>query len=160
MANFRLRIKHPSGAEFEAEGPAELILSEKTLFLDSLSPRIARRQESTEQQQIQQQEQWSAIAETGQGELRLKTKHPEIKAEAAALIIMAANKYLNNTPGLSAIELSKAIKRSGYIPGRIDRLLAKANKNGLITASGTKRSRAYQITNRGAEKAWLEARKL
>ena len=160
MTNFRLRIKHPSGAEFEAEGPAELILSEKTLFLDSLNARTARRQEPTEEQPIQQQEQWATIAETGQGELRLKTKHPEIKAEAAALIIMAASKYLNNTAGLSAIVLAKAIRRSGYIPGRIDRLLAKANKDGLVTASGTKRSRAYQITDRGAEKAWLEARKL
>jgi len=160
MTNFRLRIKHPSGAEFEAEGPAELILSEKTLFFDSLELQPAERHDIMRRPLAQGLAQWAAVAETGQGNLRLRIKHPDIKAEAAALIILAAGKYLNNTPGLSAIELSKAIKRSGYVPGRIDRLLAKANKDGLITATGTKRSRAYQITDRGAERAWLEARKL
>ena len=34
--NYKLRIKHPSGAEFEAEGPADFILSEKDGFLRRL----------------------------------------------------------------------------------------------------------------------------
>ena len=155
MTNFRLRIKHPSGAEFEAEGPAELILSEKISFLSSLG-----QQETKERQPAQEQAQWAAITETGTDGFRLKTKHPEMPAETAALIILAAWRYLRNTPEMSAILLSKAIKRSGFAPGRLDRLLTKANKEGLLTASGTKRNRAYQVTDRGAERAWLEARKL
>jgi len=156
MTNFRLRIKHPSGAEFEAEGPAELILREKDSFLNSLG----QQQAAPEQQPPQEQARWAAITETGQEGIRLRTKHPGIKAETAALIILTAWKYIGNAPELSALALAKAIKSSGYAPGRLDRLLAKANREGLLTASGTKRNRSYQITARGAEKAWLEARKL
>ncbi|MEI7528511.1 MAG: hypothetical protein WCK76_06170 [Elusimicrobiota bacterium] len=155
MTNFRLRIKHPSGAEFEAEGPAELILREKDSFLTSLG-----QHQAPERQPPQEQAQWAAITETGREGLRLRVKHPEIKAETAALILLTAWKYLGNTQKLSALALAKDIKSSGYSPGRLDRLLARADKEGLITASGTKRSRAYQITARGAEKAWLEARRL
>ena len=155
MTNFRLRIKHPSGAEFEAEGPAELTLSEKNSFLSSLGHQGAMTNHE-EREQIP----WSTIAETGRDGIRLKTKHPEMRAETAALIILAATKYFNNMPEISAMALAKAIKSSGYAPGRLDRLLAKANKEGLIKASGTKRSRSYQITDRGAERAWLESRKL
>lgn len=155
MTNFRLRIKHPSGAEFEAEGPAELILSEKNSFLSSLG-----QTKTPDQRPAQEQKHWATITETGPDGIRLRIKHPEMRADTAALVLLAAWKYLNNTPELSAITLSKAIKISGYAPGRLDRLLAKANKEGLLTASGTKRNRAYQITDRGAERAWLEARKL
>ncbi|HNW43063.1 MAG TPA: hypothetical protein PKI19_01060 [Elusimicrobiales bacterium] len=155
MTNFRLRIKHPSGAEFEAEGPAELILSEKTAFLSSLG-----HQETTQIQPAEEKRQWADIAENNSEGLKLRTKHPDMKADTAALIILASGKYLNNAQESSALALAKAIKRSGFTPGRIDRLLAKANKEGLVKASGTKRSRAYQITDRGAERAWLEARKL
>ncbi len=155
MTNFKLRIKHPSGAEFEAEGPAELILSEKNSFLSSLGQPA-----QAPQLPAREQAQWATITENTRAGLRLKTKHPELKADAAALILLAAGKYLNNTQEISAMALAKAIKSSGYAPGRLDRLLAKANKEGLLTASGTKRSRAYQVTDRGAERAWLEARKL
>ena len=159
MTNFRLRIKHPSGAEFEAEGPAELILSEKISFLNSLGAAHLPLNQP-ENQPAKAPLQWAAIAETSGDGLRLRAKHPEIKAETAALILLAAGKYLLNSQESSALALAKAIKRSGYTPGRIDRLLAKANKEGLVKASGTKRNRAYQITDRGIERAWLEARKL
>jgi len=38
--------------------------------------------------------------------------------------------------------------------------LARAIREGSIKASGTKRNRAYYITDKGLETAWLEARKL
>ena len=61
---------------------------------------------------------------------------------------------------ISALTLSKAVKVSGYAPERLDRVLVKAIKEGLILASGTKRNRAYQITDKGLEIAWLKAAKL
>ncbi|MDD5208911.1 MAG: hypothetical protein PHV36_05955 [Elusimicrobiales bacterium] len=61
---------------------------------------------------------------------------------------------------MSAISLSKAVKASGYAPERLDRTLTKALKEGLVKASGTKRNRAYHITDKGLESAWLQARKI
>jgi len=159
--NYKLRIKHPSGAEFEAEGPAEFILSEKEGFLSRL-PNGAAALEKADKNGPEPQEKpaWEALAENKSGVTMLKNKHPQLKAAEAALLILAAGRQLNGTPEMTAIALSKGIKASGYAPDRLDRTLLKAIKEGLIKASGTKRNRAYQITDKGLERAWFEARKL
>lgn len=158
--NYKLRIKHPSGAEFEAEGPAEFILSEKESFLDRLTPSEKDPAPPGKQKEPGPGQAWNSLIETKNGLIILKYKNPGLKAGEAALLLMAAERQLKGSPGISAIALSKAVKASGYAPGRLDRLLAKAVREGSITASGTKRNRAYQITDKGLETAWLEARKL
>ena len=72
----------------------------------------------------------------------------------AALILLAANRALNRGEDMSAIELAKALRMSGYQPDRLDRLLNGAAKTGRITASGTKRNRTYRITRKGLEKIY------
>ena len=156
--NYKLRIKHPSGAEFEAEGPAEFIQTEKEGFLNRLTPTSGEQPKHHEA--AQDGSVWSALAEAKNGLLILRNKHPNLKAGDAALLLLAAEMQLNGRESVSAIALSTAIKISGYVPERIDRLLTKANREGLVKASGTKRNRAYQITDKGRERAWLEARKL
>lgn len=158
--NFKLRIKHPSGAEFEAEGPADFILTEKEGFLSRLSAPAEAKTPGPSQEKDQEQPDWSAIAEIKNGLTILRNKHPQLKAGEAALLLLASKRQLNGTQEVGALTLSKAIKASGYVPGRIDRLLAKANREGLVKASGTKRNRTYNITDKGLERAWLEARKL
>jgi len=162
--NYKLRIKHPSGAEFEAEGPAEFILSEKEGFLKALpagksEPAGPGRPIEDHREQGQKPD-WAALADTKNGLTTLKNKHLGVKAGTAALLLLAAEYQLSGSRELSAIGLSKAVKASGYAPERLDRILTKALKEGLIKASGTKRNRAYEITDRGLEIAWLEARKL
>ena len=159
--NYKLRIKNPSGAEFEAEGPADFILTEKEGFLS----RLGASQETPENQPKNQAKSpendvWSAIIEVKNSLTILKNKHPNLKAGEAALLLLAAKRQLNKTQDASAITLSKAIKNSGYVPGRLDRVLTKAIKEGLVKASGTKRNRTYNITDKGLERAWFEARKL
>ncbi|HAT71578.1 MAG TPA: hypothetical protein DCS63_02035 [Elusimicrobia bacterium] len=158
--NFKLRIKHPSGAEFEAEGPAEFIRAEKEGFLGRLTGEPGTGGPEKHHKEPQQEPLWSALAEARNGLLMLKNKHQHLKAGDAALLILAAERQLNMANSVAAIALSKAIKASGYAPERIDRLLTKAYKEGLVKASGTKRNRAYQITDKGLERAWLEARRL
>lgn len=155
--NYKLRIKHPSGAEFEAEGPAEFILQEKEGFLSRLT---APENQPGEPAEATRESLWKTLAEPRNGLTILKNKHPGLKAGDAALLILAADRLLNGSQGMGAIALSKAIKASGYAPERIDRLLTRPNKEGLLKASGTKRNRAYHITDKGLERAWLEARKL
>lgn len=158
--NYKLRIKHPSGAEFEAEGPAEFITSEKEGFLRRLPAPGQPEQAHATGKAAPESPDWAGLAETRNGLTTLKNKHPGLKAGEAALLILAAERQLKGSRGLSAIALSRAVKTSGYAPERLDRVLTKAIKEGLIRASGTKRNRAYEITDRGLEIAWLEARKL
>ncbi len=159
--NYRLRLKHPSGAEFEAEGPAEFILSEKERFMGSLEQRPAPAKPSAATAETDRKApDWPLLAEEKNGLLILRHKHPELKAAQAALIILAADRQLNETAAVGALTLSKAVKASGYTPERLDRLLSKAVKEGLVKASGTKRNRCYQITAKGLERAWIEARNL
>ncbi len=157
--SYKLRIRHPSGAEFEAEGPAEFILKEKEGFLSALNSQPAPAQAKMAENQAEKPD-WSALAEMRNGLTILKNKHPQLKCPEAALIIMAAERQLAGTQEVSAISLSKAVKASGYAPERLDRVLTKAMREGLIKASGAKRNRYYYITDRGLERAWLDARKL
>ena len=155
--NYKLRLKHPSGAEFEAEGPAEFILAEKEVFLRGLPAGTGK---APEQPETRQGSAWGAIAEAKNGLIHLKDKHPGLKAAEAALLLLAAAVQLSGSHETSALTLSRAIKASGYMPGRVDRLLAKAAREGLVKAAGTKRNRSYRITEKGLGRASLEARKL
>jgi hypothetical protein len=158
--NYKLRIKHPSGAEFEAEGPADFILTEKEGFLSRLPAAKEPAAIQPDQEKAPEQPNWEAIAETINGLTILRNKHPQLKAGEAVLLLLASKRQLNGAQEVGALSLSKAIKASGYVPGRIDRLLAKALREGLVKASGTKRNRSYHITGKGLEIAWLEAKKL
>lgn len=150
--NYKLRIKDPSGAEFEAEGPAEFILAEKETFLKGLTGA-----KPVKISQPEQETAWDQLTEQHKGLTRIRAKHPGLKAEEAAILILAAEKQLKGAQETSALYLSKAIKASGFVPDRIDRLLNKATKEGLVKASGTKRNRVYRLTDRGLERASLEA---
>lgn len=159
--NYKLRIKHPSGAEFEAEGPADFILSEKEGFLNRLAPAPETQlQTAGTAAGAKKNSRWEALTESRNGLLTLKNKHYQLRAEDAALILLTAIRLIDKEESVTAIVLSKAIKSSGYAPERLDRLLTKAGREGLVTASGTKRNRTYQITDKGLERAWLEAEKL
>ncbi|MDP2866463.1 MAG: hypothetical protein Q8O90_09485 [Elusimicrobiota bacterium] len=159
--NYKLRIKYPSGAEFEAEGPAEFILSEKDGFINRLNaPGTSPAAPAVKRYEAGSGPDWDALADTKNDLTTLKNKHLGVKAGEAALLILAAERQLKSSLEISALTLSKAVKVSGYAPERLDRVLAKAIKEGLILASGTKRNRAYQITDKGLEIAWLKAAKL
>jgi len=165
MTNLKLRIKHPSGAEFEAEGPAEFILTEKTSFLKTIAAGNKTRQENPAEThgsagEPQNAGFWNKITAKKQDLTILKIKPPEMTAREAALVLLAAARALDARQETSAIALSKAIKASGYSPDRLDRLLAGDIRAGRVTASGTKRNRTYSIKDTGMEAAWLAARKL
>lgn len=159
--NYKLRIKYPSGAEFEAEGPAEFILSEKDGFISRLNtPGTGSAAPANKQPEAGSGPGWDALTDSKNGLTKLKNKHLGVKAGEAAVLILAAERQLKGYMEISALTLSKAVKASGYAPERLDRALTKAIREGLILASGTKRNRTYQITDKGLEIAWLKATKL
>lgn len=160
MTNYKLRLKDPSGAEFEAEGTAEFISAEKTSFLAGLIhgvPASAPRQAEGADAEAAF---WNKIVSNNGDLIKLRLKSPEINAVEAVIILLAANRAITRKEELSAITLSKALKTSGYEPDRLDRLLSKTIREGRVTASGTKRNRTYRITQKGLEKAYTAIKKI
>lgn len=96
-----------------------------------------------------------------QGTLYLKKKSRGVAADTAALLLIAAAKtLLGMENGFSALSLAKALAKSGYSGGRLDRILTAELRQGTIKASGSKRSRAYLLTDEGFAKAFVQAEKL
>ena len=162
MNNYKLRLKDPSGAEFEAEGPADFVQNEKACFLEAMRLKIAPAPQaeagpldSGQKPQGEPEDSfWEKIVAIRNNSLSLRFKSPEICAADAALLLLAANRALNQSEDMSAIALSKALRSSGYQPDRLDRLLSKEIKAGKASASGTKRNRTYRITPKGLEKIY------
>ena len=155
MDHYKLRIKDPSGAEFEAEGSAEFILNEKESFLKDLNRgRTGRDPAAGQNETAPKTDFWNKTVDTKGDVLKLRVKSPETSAAEAALVLLAANRAVNLKEDMSAIDLSRALRTSGYEPDRLDRLLSKEIREGRATASGTKRSRTYRITQKGLEKAY------
>ncbi len=186
----RLRIRHPSGAEFEAEGDVDFILSEKREFVSNICQQQARTGQAgpasepaqkdrdahepggkaapaeglqgpaSQASQGQGLEIWHKIAVFKQNILVLTIKSPEIAKSQAPLLIIAAAQNLGSLREYPAIRLSKSMKASGYLPERLDRLLIQSIKEGRITASGMKRNRSYRLTPRGLAEAFSLASKV
>ena len=105
---------------------------------------------------------WDKVA-YGDGEnIIIRRKSKLIKPQIAALIVLGAAKVLVEKDTLSALELAKSLKLSGYLKEgqRLDRLLEKEIKEGLISYEGSKRTRLYRISATGQAKAYNWAEKL
>ena len=163
MEKYKLRIKHPSGAEFEAEGSEDFVLSEKHEFFSKLP-----NHEPADKQPIAISPDkanvhafWQKIVENKDNNLYiLKAKSPEISPVEASMIIISSSQASGQAGKISAISLSKSLKISGYEPERLDRLLSKKIKQGEIIASGSKRNRLYKLTQAGSQSAYLAIQKL
>lgn len=104
---------------------------------------------------------WEQVARTEENLVFLRRKSRLLSPETAALLLIGAAKVLLKAEnGYSALALSKALARSGYGGGRLDRVLAAETHRGAIRATGTKRSRAYLLSDEGFARAYVLAGKL
>ncbi len=97
------------------------------------------------------------LAEEG-GNLYLRRKF-HLSADEAALILLAGGKELLRKDGCSALWLGRALEKSGFSVGRLDRLLSGAMKLSLLLCQGSKRSRLYILTPAGFARAFVLAQK-
>ncbi len=102
---------------------------------------------------------WSKIAYLDGTNLILRRKIKDLKPGIAALITLAAAKMLAGITKMSALELSKSLKMSGYLKGgeRLDRILTSEIKAGTLFFEGSKRKRDYMISQTGTAKAYTSA---
>lgn len=123
-------------------------------FSDKNTPKTALKMPSVEV--------WDKVCYLDGGNIILRRKSKLIKPQIAALIILGAAKVLNEQTVLTALELAKALKLSGYLkPGqRLDRLLESEIREGFLSYEGSKRNRLYRISSGGQAKAYTWAEKL
>lgn len=104
---------------------------------------------------------WEEITRPEENFFILRKKSRLLESDTAALLLIAAAKVLGaQHNGISALNLTKALHKSGYGGGRLDRILAAEIKLGTIKASGSKRSRHYLLSDEGFVRAYVVAGKL
>lgn len=102
---------------------------------------------------------WDILIKT-EGDLVLLRRKPRISAQEGVLLLLAGAKSLLNKISYSALLLSKAMKKSGFSEGRLDRLLSHELKENYLEIEGNKRGRVYKLTASGFTKAYVLANKL
>lgn len=162
----RIRIRLPHGAEFEAEGSAEFVHSEARQFLGALNAATAGQGQHEPEQPLKEalgtpNISWEMITELRGKGLQLRAKLRGDKSEKdACLVLLAASQRLLNQPKPTATQLAKWLRSSGYPIVRMDRALQDAVAGGLLLASGSRRSRRYELTAPGKLRAHILANQL
>ncbi len=147
----------PASAPFPAQtdpapaDPEQLLLQPAALRSKS----HAAAQPSAEAQRL-----WEFIVKVDDGHVYLRRKSRLITPETAALLLLAAAKVLLQENSYSALALAKSLAKSGYGGGRLDRLLGPDLRQGTLRAEGSKRSRAYLLSDEGFARAYVLAGKL
>ena len=129
----------------------------------SLSERIKKRQKNNAGAIIRPESSvWDRIAYCEDEYIILRRKDRSLNAALAALIILGCAKMLRNKTKMSALELSKSLKLSGYLKEneRLDRVLSPEIKASSIVYEGSKRNRDYIITQSGTAKAYTSAERI
>lgn len=153
--------------EFEAEGDKEFIENQKQEFfsLSSGSKKEFKKLQDLSAKDLQEYtykleertiaKMWQKLTDTKNGYAILYQKHK--MAQNSALLILGASKYLLNKNELSALMLSKCLKKSGHITSRLDRVLNDYIEDNIIVSKGTKRNRRYSLSQKGFAKALVLA---
>ena len=186
----KLRFKLKTGEEFEAQGNQSFISAQKEAFLNldkaarPLTNIYTHKQEDSSQETPKplahpsylrnvnnhtrnpiptpSGEVWDKVAYSDGESIIIRRKSKLIKPQIAALIILGANKVLSSQDTLTALELAKSLKLSGYLKTgqRLDRLLEGEIREGHLSYEGSKRNRLYRISATGQAKAYIWAEKL
>lgn len=147
--NTRIRIRYPNGFEIEIEGNEAFVIKEKERIIKEIKE--ASTQEKSTQKDIK--ESISKIIDYRQNIPYIKLKIPDLDEKMAILIILTTYLKVLGIDKVNALNLSKALRLSGYILKRIDQKTKHLIKDGSINAFGTKRNRTYSLTSKGIAKA-------
>ncbi len=145
----RIKIRYPDGLEFEIEGPEEFVYKQKKEILSS----ILKHSILEPEEPLNREKSLERLIDFKENIPFISKRILELDTKMAILIILSAYKLLLNKPEVSALELSKALKLSGYNPRRIDRETHTLIKDKSIEAKGTKRTRKYILLDQGLTKA-------
>jgi hypothetical protein len=164
----KIKVKFGNN-EFEAEGPAELVKEQFESFKQLIStagsisvPGVIgipletkqNKQDTTHSTTLT----YNSIMEVS-GRIISLTALPK-STEDAALVIMLGHKELKSSSSVTAQEIGDGLEQSGRPVLRVDRIMEKSLKDGLVLKTGVKRSTRYRLTNPGFVKSLAIAKEL
>jgi hypothetical protein len=158
--------------EFEAEGPAESVQQQLAAFKELISsclvvntPPVAntpeKQDETKENKDVAQQVSAPILDKVMHvsGRIVSLTAIPP-SAEDATLLVMLGHKVYRNSDSVTGQEIGDGLAQSGRAVERVDRVMVKPLKEGLVLKSGIRRSTRYRLTNQGHQKALTIAKDL
>lgn len=164
----KMRFRLPNGEEFEAEGTREFIERERNYFLNLIGQFQAPTQPKSNAHpstitpstnEYSELHMWEQLLRQD-GETLVFRKRVKLSIPEVAILLIAGARVLLSKDAYSALELAKSIKACGIQAGRLDRALATELQTGRLIATGSKRSRAYSLSDEGSAKAFMLAEKL
>ena len=145
------------------ERPERLSMREDTSVSGTLTPTASvftdiKKPTPSENTSFPGEQLWEQLL-TQEGDTLYLRRKFHLPPDEAALILLAGGKELLRKPGCSALWLARALEKSGFSVGRLDRLLAPALKLNFLLCQGVKRSRLYILTPTGLAHAFVTAEK-
>lgn len=169
METNRIKIKI-GDAEFEAEGPSEIINAQFEAFMKAVSGRpngspvtpVTQAQHSAAAAMVLAQAQAATQSLTQDMLDRVFRQNEHLSLAAlphgenadsdAMLAILYGYLKLKNENTVTGTSLMKSAKISGVTIGRVDRIMG-LHMPDYVLAAGVKKARRYQLNNRGIAKA-------
>lgn len=170
MGDIKLKVRL-SGDEFDGEGPEEIITQQYADFLKARTtsppPAPAAPNPLTGGQVFETPivpSEQSPIAKISRADGRLVTltalPQGENRETNAALLLLLGQRILRQSELVPADDLIGGMRQSGFGLDRADRLMSRAEADGLITKTGLRRGVRYRLTNPGIARAEALAREL
>ena len=156
MSESKVRIRF-EGHEFEAEGAAEEVRFQLSVFRDLVAPKPAEPVEAKPSQPEPPPLALNTI-------LRHSGDVVSVTAEAevgdAILLMMLGHRNLRRHDIISGSQIMNGLRQSGIDLPRVDMHLKKHARQGSIIATGIRRTRRYQLSVTGLQRAQQIARRL
>lgn len=178
--NSKVRIRYKD-LELELEGREEFVMAEAEKLLNrtgvtagepvaalnkprnnegaALMPALERPSLTQSSSPLEAREAlWKKVTEPhlkyrGLWNLRYAARRDKEGVAQAALALLTAHRELERKPAMTALELMRTLKASGFNPSRLDTHLKILISRGFILASGSRRARRYEVTNQGLNEA-------
>jgi hypothetical protein len=151
----RLKLRLPSGLELEAEGAQDFVSAQIQELLRLTEPAEKASEPRAEPEPLAR-----ILDQDGSDlELRALPAGRGDPQDACLALILGAETRLGQ-PKPTAAQLAKWLRKSGFKIKRMDRILSEALRAGRILASGTRRSRRYELSTKGRIQALLACERL
>lgn len=155
MDTYKLKIKIGEH-EFEAEGPVEVVQAQFTAFRELIAtiPAAAATPAPNVIPTVSPELPHLPIEKILKVEGRMVSLTAKCETiDEAVLLVLLGQKDLRNNQEVTGAEIMDGLKQSGYMLGRVDKVLDRLSANGNVHTIGFRRGRRYRLTNLGVNAA-------
>jgi hypothetical protein len=161
MSELRVKIRY-GDHEFELEGAADAVerqLEAFRLFLSPPPPPLEK-ETKTEESDVKKAPPRVALEKIMRVRGPIYSLSFAAKVDEATLIILLGQRTFRQNDNVSGTEIMEGLRESGIRVRRVDTVLTKHIRTGIVVAMGRHRRRRYRLSMEGIEQAQQIARAL